>query len=421
MRPMLLLFIALFNSILGLSVLFPILAPLGRELGLNEIEIGSLSVAYALAQLAMAQLWGRKSDAWGRKPVMLIGIVGFALSFFAFAGIATLGLSGALDHVPLVALLVATRLAGGALSSATLPTGQAWAADLSGRENRTKAMAIIGAAFGLGIIFGPGIGAGLATLFDHLLAPVYFSASVAVLNAIFVAAILPEPERREARPSGSRGPLLARVWPVLSIALAATVASVAMEQTIAFYYQDRLRLGGTETAQTVGIALLGYGIVAVIAQGVLVRRFSFAPITLVRAGLPIAIAGYVVLIFADNFWSLTGALLLQGLGQGLLLPGVTAATSLAVDDDEQGAVAGLNSSAQALGRVLGPLLGPMLYRLVAHEAPYALSGAVLTAVLAVVLVRPGALGPRPGPSPLATEGPKTEDGGRVAVGSSPPE
>ena len=90
-------------------------------------------------------------------------------------------------------------LVGGIFSSATFPTGQAYAADISGREDRTAAMAVIGAAFGLGIICGPGIGAGVASLFDDLLAPVWLSASVAALNALFVATSLPEPTRRTTR------------------------------------------------------------------------------------------------------------------------------------------------------------------------------------------------------------------------------
>lgn len=386
---MVLLFVALFNSILGLSVLFPILAPLGRELELSEMEIGSLSVAYASMQLFMAPFWGRRSDKWGRKPVLLIGIVGFSISFFAFAGVALLGLAETLSHTPLLLLLISTRLFGGVFSSATLPTGQAYAADISGREDRTAAMAVIGAAFGLGIIFGPGIGAGLATLFDDLLAPVWFSAGVAAVNALFVATSLPEPERRITK-TASRGArvLAKKVWPILAVGLGATVASVAMEQTIAFTYQDRLGLTGTGTAQAVGLALLAYGIVAVIAQGFIVRRFRLPPRTLLRVGLPIALAGFIVFIFAEETVGLTVALCLQGLGQGLMLPGVTAACSLAVSDSEQGVVAGLNSSAQGLGRTVGPIVGPVLYQQVNDQAPYVFSAALLAVLGFVVLLRP---------------------------------
>jgi len=158
MRPKALLFIALFNSILGLSVLFPILAPLGRQLGLGELEVGALSTGYSLMQFLSAAYWGRKSEEKGRKPVLLVGIIGFAVTFLLFALVCEAGLRGWLDHYSLFGLLLATRLFGGLLSSATFPTAQAYMADITDREDRTSGMALIGAAFGLGIIFGPAIG-----------------------------------------------------------------------------------------------------------------------------------------------------------------------------------------------------------------------------------------------------------------------
>ena len=117
------------------------------------------------------------------------------------------------------------------------------------------------------------------------------------------------------------------------------------------------------------------------------------------------VRGFVVFIFADDYLGLTVALCLQGLGQGLMLPGVTAACSLAVSDDEQGVVAGLNSSAQGLGRTLGPIVGPVLYQQVAGEAPYIFSAALLGVVGLVVLAAPGIA--RPGgpelPEPLPSQ------------------
>ena len=371
MRPMVLLFVALFNSILGLSVLFPILGPLGREIGLTDVQVGSLSTAYAAMQLLTSTFWGRQSDARGRKPILLMGIIGFAVGFFAFGAVAQLGMSGVLTGTPLFVLLIVTRIVGGTFSSATLPTGQAYAADISDRNDRTSAMAVIGMAFGLGVIVGPGIGFGLAKLFGNLLAPVFFSASVAVVNAIFVAIRLPEPERhtRGARPA-PRGSMVRRTWPLLAIGFSATLASVAMEQTVAFYFQDRLHLRGEgiETATLVGSALMIYGVVAVLSQGFIVRRFKLPPRTLLRAGLPFAIGGFVLFVFARVYATLTSALVLQGFGQGLVLPGVTAALSLSVGEEEQGSVAGLNSASQGLGRTIGPVLGTSLYS-VRHSCP----------------------------------------------------
>ncbi|MBK8995747.1 MAG: MFS transporter [Myxococcales bacterium] len=386
MNPRGLLFITLFNSILGLSVLFPILAPLGRWLGFTELQVGSLSTSYALMQFLMSPYWGRRSEKLGRKPVLLTGILGFALSFFAFAVIAQLGKNGLFGHWTTFGLLLASRLAGGAFSSATLPTAQAYIADTTERADRTAGMAMIGAAFGLGVVIGPAIGAALSTL--SLLAPVYFSAGFALLNALFVWLKLPEPKKHVAVPPEEHPTaLIVRMWPVLALGFVISLSSVAMEQTVAFYFQDRLHLSEHQTARTVGLALVFYGLVAVFVQGFLVRRYKWPPHVLLNAGVPIALAGFVGLIFAHGFGPLTAALAIQGLGQGLALPGVTAASSLTVGEHEQGAAAGLSHSAHGLGRVLGPMVGTSLYTL-RDDLPYFASALLLVLALGALYASP---------------------------------
>ncbi len=374
MPPLGLLFLTLFNSILGLSILFPILGPLGRELGLTEVQVGLFSTGYALMQFLLAPFWGRRSER-GRKPVLLLGILGFSLSFFLFGLFALLGQRGLLAPDFLFPLLLLSRLLGGAFSSATLPTAQAYVADMTGRESRTAGMALLGAAFGLAVILGPALGAGLAATFG-LLSPVFFSAGIALLNALFVHLVLPE-SRPGGHGEGRRlSPLDPRVFPLLLLGFALNVSGVALEQTIAFYFQDRLGLSGTATARAVGMALVLYGLVAVFIQGFLVRRLSWPPRTLLLLGIPVGALGFLVLVFAQSFSALTLGLALQGAGAALAGPGVTAALSLAVGEREQGLVAGLGSAAQALGRMLGPILGTGLYQLT-PEAPYLLGTVVL--------------------------------------------
>ncbi len=307
------------------------------------------------------------------------------MSFFAFAVCAGLGQRGILGHGELMLALLGCRIVGGTFSSATLPTAQAYIADTTEREDRTRGMALIGAAFGLGVVFGPAIGAGLS-LFG-LLAPVYFSAGFALLNALFVWLRLPEAKRiREHAPSVRLPALALRLWPLLVMGLVVSLSSVAMEQTVAFHYQDRLALQAEQTARTVGIALVFYGLVAVFVQGFLVRRYGWSPALLLRMGLPIAFVGFIGMIVSERFASLTLSLAIQGFGQGLALPGVSAALSLSAGDEEQGAAAGLNSSAHALGRMLGPLAGTSLYSL-RPEYPYVLSSALLLIGMAALLSR----------------------------------
>jgi MFS family permease len=333
-------------------------------------------------QFVASPMWGRRSERVGRKPVLLTGVLGFAAGFAAFGVVAQLGLQHVVSGTPLFALLLLSRAGGGTFSSATIPTAQAYVADVTGREDRTAGMAVIGAAFGLGVIFGPAIGAGLAGI--SLLAPVYFSAALALANAAFIALRLKEPERRLQSNPPELGPVALKVWPLLVVGVTVSLASVAMEQTIGFYFQDRLALSPRDTARAVGLALVSYGVVAVIAQGFIVRRFRWPPLQLLGSGLPCALLGFVGLIFARRLPGLTMALTLQGFGQGLAVPGVTSAASLGASEDEQGAVAGLNGSAQALGRLLGPVVGTALYQ-VRPEYPYGFSALLLALVIVILM------------------------------------
>jgi len=387
MSPRGLLFITLFNSILGLSVLFPILAPLGRELGLSELQVGSLSASYALMQVLVSPAWGRLSERIGRKPVLLMGVLGFGVSFLGFALLADWGGRAHWPTPLLFGALLGARLLGGAFSSATLPTAQAYMADMTGRRDRTAGMAMIGAAFGLGVIFGPLIGAAFSLI--SLLAAVYFSASVAFLNFAFVWFFLPESQRvARAEPPKATAHVARLVWPLLAVGFTLSLASVAMEQTISFYYQDRLQLSNQATPRTVGMALGVYGLVAVFTQGFLVRRYKWSPLRLMAIGMPVALLGYVLLVFANRFGMLTLALGAQAFGQSLAVPGVTAGMSLGVSDDDQGVVAGLNSSALGFGRMLGPLAGTGLYQLRA-EYPYVLSSVLIVVVMLSVMANRG--------------------------------
>ncbi|WP_188960563.1 MFS transporter [Deinococcus aquiradiocola] len=388
--PKIVLFLTIFVAMLGLSVLFPIIAPLSRQLGLTETQAGWFSTAYSLMQFVFAPIWGSRSERVGRKPVLQTGLVGFAVSFGLFGLFAVLGLNGVLSGTLLFVLLVASRLLGGVLSSATLPTAQAMMADLTGRENRAAAMGLIGAAFGLGVVFGPAIGAALSRL--GLVVPVFFSAGLGLLTAVLATLTLRETRQpgqddpASRRPAWAllRGPLLL----ILAVSALYTLASVGMEQTIGFYVQDTLHLSPARTATTVGTMLAIFGFLAAAVQGGAIRPLSkkLSASVLIPAGLLVMGAGMLLLPSGVTFWSITGALALVGVGSAILGPSLSAALSLGVDENAQGQVAGLNSSALALGRMTGPLIGTGLYQKVSHGAPYLFSGTVLIVLLVLSLV-----------------------------------
>lgn len=388
--PKVVLFLTIFVAMLGLSVLFPIIAPLSRQLGLTETQAGWFSTAYSVMQFVMSPIWGARSERVGRKPVLLLGLVGFSLSFGLFALFASLGLRGALGGMTLFLLLVGARVVGGALSSATLPTAQAAMADLSDRGGRAAAMGLIGAAFGLGVVFGPALGAALSHF--GLTVPVYFSAGLGLVTALAAYFVLPETRRAEHHEaSQGRSWALLKQGPILLFLVVSalyTLASVGMEQTIGFYVQDTLRLNPDATARTVGVMLTIFGFLSAAVQGGAIRPLSkkLAPSALIPIGLLIMGLGMLLLPGAHAFWTITGALALIGIGSAVLGPSLSAGLSLAVGERNQGQVAGLNSSALALGRMTGPLIATGLYQRVSHGAPYLLSGGILLALLLVSLL-----------------------------------
>ncbi len=379
------LFLTIFTAMLGLSVLFPILAPLGRQLGLSETQVGWFSTAYSLMQFAFSPIWGARSERVGRKPVLIMGLVGFSLSFGLFGYFAHLGLQGALAGSTMFGLLVASRVIGGVLSSATLPTAQAMMADLSSARDRAASLGLIGAAFGLGVVFGPALGGLLSTF--SLTTPIYFSAMLGLVTAAVAWRVLPETRRADSVPmgKGDRRALLTRGAIPLFLAVSAlsTLASVGMEQTVAFYVQDTLKLTPGNTARTVGGMLAVFGIVAALVQGGAIRPLSrkIQPAPLISLGLGVMAAGMFLLPQTHAYWPITAALAVIGVGSAILSPSLSAALSLSVPANQQGAVAGLNSSALALGRMTGPLIGTGLYQSVNHGAPYLLSGTVLVLAL----------------------------------------
>lgn len=198
-RLMAVLFVAVFGGYLGQTVLFPVLPPLARELGLSEFQTGLLISVSAILVVLASPVWGRHSDAWGRKPVLLLGMVGAALSLYAFAFVSQVGLAGTLSVPLLFALMLATRsLLFGAALAAVPVASQAYVADVTeGEGERTRGIAAIQAAQGLNLIVGPALGGLLAGI--GLLAPLWFAPTLILAVAALVWFLLPNPGRQAAR------------------------------------------------------------------------------------------------------------------------------------------------------------------------------------------------------------------------------
>jgi len=371
---------------MGQTVVFSVLPPLGRQIGLADMQVAAIFGLSALFWVLLVPLWGRRSDVAGRKPLILLGLSGFVLSMVLFASSIGLGLSGALSGIGLYALILATRSIYGVIGSATPAAAQAYIADRTPPELRTAGMSSFSAAFGIGAMLGPGVGGAVAVLGP--VAPLYAVAGLAAVMVIAIWLLLPErsnPIPRLARPKLNVGDR--RLRPFLIFGLAFGVINAVPIQTVAFYFIDVLHLDTKEAPQFVGVGLMGAAMASLFSQLVLVQRFGLQPRVLLRLA-PLAILfGHLLIAVSKDFGPLVFGLMLSGCGAGMAIPGFTSAASLAVGPDEQGAAAGLSNSAGAFGFVIAPVIGFSLYA-VAPQTPFVLTSAMAALLLIYAWMSP---------------------------------
>jgi len=348
---------------IGQSMTFALLAPLGREVGFGEIQIGLIISCSALTFTLTSPAWGRNSDRWGRKPVLLLGLFGYTFGCALFATSFYLGLKGLLTGALLYLSAIGSRVLMASLMSAAPGAASAYIADTTTLEQRVAGMGRLGAARTLGAILGPTLCGLLATL--GLLAPLYIAAGITLIGAILVAVVLREPPQTVSHQAPkSRLKLFdKRYFPYILIGFLTFFAFSMVSQTIGFYLQDRFVLDGKATAQALGFGMGVSALMSLFSQAYLVSRMKLSPIRLLNSGLPVLLCGYALLLIVNSIALVAMCLGIVGLGLGMVAPAFTAGASLAVGADEQGATGGLTSACPAAGFVLGPLIGTSLYQI----------------------------------------------------------
>jgi MFS family permease len=367
------LLISLVSVGMGFTVLFPILAPLGRDMGLTEFQITFVIGASAIVVFLCSPVWGRRSDLWGRKRVLLIGLFGFSAGTVLFNSVLYAGLSGVLTGTLLFAALVLTRMMHAAVMAASMPAANAYMADITEPQDRARGMGQAGAANNVGSILGPAVAA-LAVI--SLLTPLWVMAAVAFLNGLFVWRFLPEPPRVKAPTRPTRMKYTdPRILPFIVVGVTMFTGMALVQQTMGFRFQDALGLDAAETAQQFGLAMGLSAACSLFSQAVIVQRLNLAPFALLRLAMPLLIVAFSTMALFETRLALTTAMMIQGLGMGLAGPGFMAGASLAVSAEEQGAVAGVAGSCGPLGFALGPMIGGALYQFGA-SMPYAFAAGI---------------------------------------------
>ena len=358
--PLIVIFTTVFIDLVGFGIVIPVLPfyAEGTTFNATPRTVGLLFASYSIMQLIFSPILGGLSDRFGRRPVLFISIIGTGIGFLI------LGLANTL------ALLFIGRILDG-ITGGNISTAQAYIADITTKENRAKGMGLIGAAFGLGFIFGPAIGGILSRWGIHV--PFFFAAGLCFANALLLYFTLPETVTPDhpARASATRGRGMSqlirslkqpRLAFVLVIYFMFVVAFSIMTTSFSLYVMFRFGYD----AQHTGYIFAYVGLISVIVQGGLigrlVKRFGELPLVVFGA-LCFSLSLFAVPYVGPAAGGLAGLLIGGGvfaLGNSLATPALTSLASKSVGESEQGTVLGVTQSVASLARAVGPSLAAVL-------------------------------------------------------------
>ncbi len=371
-KRIMIILVVLMTMFLGFGLIIPVMPVLVQDVGAEEIHLGWLLAVYSAASFLVSPFWGSLSDRIGRRPVMMIGLIGFSLSFFLF-GISSESLW----------LMYASRILGGLFSGAATTCAIAYIADITSEENRTKGMGLAGAAIGMGFIFGPALG-GLLSYFSHV-TPFFVASGLSLITLLFTykyvsESLTPEVRKKQTTEKQSRWTAFKGALKYLYvIAFVVSFSLAGLESTLQFFETETIGV----TSVQIGWMFAVVGVVGAIIQGGVVRRIKPGKEhRAIQIGLVTSAIGFFLIIFSSNMLTATIYLAIFAAGNSLIRPCVQ---SLITKKSTvgKGVASGLMSSMDSFGRILGPLMGTYLYQF-DIRSPF-IVGSALT-FLAVFLV-----------------------------------
>jgi DHA1 family tetracycline resistance protein-like MFS transporter len=358
-RPLLVIFLTIFVNLVGFGIIVPLLPFYAERFGASPFTIGLLFGIFSLCQLLAAPALGDLSDRYGRRPVLIFSLLGTVASFVMLAVAQS------------IAMLFVARIVDG-LSGGNISTARAYIADVTEPKDRARAYGLIGAAFGLGFIFGPALSGVLAKI--SYTAPIWAAAAITLVATAMAWFWLPETVHRAAAGTGMpfknlaammRRPGLRRV---LVIDFVYWFAFAIFQTTFALFVARRFGFDAPKT----GYVFAGFGVLGAIVQGAFIRpivhRLGDKPTFLL--GLVCAAVGLVAATFASSVTLLIVALIPLAFGIGFGHPTVASLVSRAGRSDEQGRVQGAAGAMESLGRTLGPVWGNAALQRFGEATPY---------------------------------------------------
>ncbi|TDM02111.1 MFS transporter [Macrococcus hajekii] len=352
----------------GFSIVIPVIPALVKSLGLNAFHMGLLLSVYSIASFIAAPFWGQLSDKIGRKKILIIGLIGFAVSFLTF------GL-----FIDNLALLYASRIIGGLFSGACFSTTTSIVADVTTSEERNRYMGLMGMMIGFGFIFGPAVG-GLLAGYSYQLP--YF-VTTAILVAIIIGVFLSLPETHHHEPGHQVKQKLNYTVPIIILLISTFIVTMTMsgmESSFQLLEIEKINITPTQ----MGMLFMIGGLVNGLLQGGYLRKVQHGQEKRVMvAGQMITIIAFIMLPFTMNLIYAGICLVLLMSGNALVRTLLTSTLTKTTSSRNMGKLTGVSYSLDSLGRIIGPLLftGLMTYSL---SLPFFI-GAV-TSLIALVLI-----------------------------------
>lgn len=376
--PLAIIFLIIFIDLLGFGIVIPILPSYAMKgLGADDFMIGIILSSFSLMVFIFTPIWGKLSDRIGRKPVLIIGLVASIIGYMMFAVTNSL------------LLLILSRLLAG-IGGANISAAQAYIADVTPPDQRAKGMGLIGAAFGLGFVFGPFIGGTLSAYGYHV--PGFLAAGLSALSLIFTIIVLPEPQRVKDHQDVSQmsffsmrdfkflfthpeaGKLIALNFLII-FAMSNIYAVFALFGIKDFQFDDR----------EIGYLFAGIGIMSAITQGGLIRH----AVKWIDEHLIFFVGNIIMMItlfwmpFSTSALFLYISTMVYAIGTGANTPTSLSLISQNTSRQDQGTVLGINQSISSLARVLGPMTGSFFFQHLGHKWPF-LNSAVLMVVVTLL-------------------------------------
>lgn len=373
-KSLLTIFLIVFIDLLGFGIILPLLPYIAEKYSAGPLQIGLLTATYSFFQLIASPILGKLSDRYGRKKLLIISQFGSAVGYLI------LGLSGSLP------ILFLSRIIDG-ITGGNISIAQAYIADVTTKENRARGMGIIGAAFGLGFIFGPAIGGSLSK-FSYS-APAYFATAVSLLTVLTTIFFLKETiNEKEAKKSPKTKLNLKEFQRILSIYpigiliitfFVINLASSIQQGNFALWTEKTFNYGPSEN----GWLFAYIGILAVFVQlkvlPFLAKKFDEKTILYISLFFMFIGLSLIPLIPFPNF--LYVSLFFLPFGYGLSNPTIQALASKNVPKEEYGGTLGFLQSAGSLGRIIGPIIGGVIFQSFGKDNAFYFAGFIILVIL----------------------------------------